>query len=470
MLSLLFVSFALADPELYFDNGTLTISSSGKLIPELITASYNINLITNIIFDENAQIEIGDHAFLNFKNLVSIHLSRGVSSIQKTAFRYCSSLTIITVDINNPHFAVENSVLYNIVKSEIYKVPVNLEIFTIPNTVSTLKDHSFHLLKKMDKLIIPRFVNKIEEGAFYDANIDIIEFENGSALEKLEPHSFSYSNIKQLILSDTLKEIENNSIAFDSHLFNIAFKTPRIYNLIIHSFAIYGSKISFFAIPDNSTVEGNAFNPSINLNRISIGRNCNLDANSFAGCPNIQNFDTQESIGRENGFIIHNKTLLYVSKGTSDYFNFSTVNSFPNPGFQYSSNLTRFESKIPDGYTEKDGVIYNNDGSKVIAAAGGLTYIKLSDNVRILGPYCFTMMSKLQTLEIKSEVISISEYAFYQCHIQKIEFKEVDSIDYGAFEECYATNITFTSGPKTVAGRSFKIVDSRKLLSQMLSQ
>lgn len=176
-------------------DGILTIGSSGKLTEGKIGSIFTIDLIKIVIFDTNGDTYLENNAFFNYPNLMSCHLSSSVVYISETAFRFCKSLSNITVESSNNYFVVQDQILYNKAKQTIIKVPVTATNVAIQDIVTTIKNHAFHFIKKMTSLFIPKTVMSIEPGAFYDSHIDLVEFQNDSELKTLVSNSFSYTFI-----------------------------------------------------------------------------------------------------------------------------------------------------------------------------------------------------------------------------------------------------------------------------------
>ena len=102
--------------------GVLEPSNIDQLISGEIT-TFNI---------PNSVINIGQHAFSNCSQLVSITIPNNVTSIGDSAFSYCSSLTDVT----------------------------------IPNSVTTIGSNAFYGCSSLTSITIPNSVTSIGRGAF----------------------------------------------------------------------------------------------------------------------------------------------------------------------------------------------------------------------------------------------------------------------------------------------------------------
>jgi len=203
------------------DNGTLTISGSGKIedcrsdidqpwysnrsditsvvIEPGVTsigslAFYECSNLTSITIPSGF-ISIGDYAFWNCTGLTSITIQNGVTSIGTGAFWNCTGLTSITipssvtsigvnvfynctgltditVDSNNSSFCSESGVLFNKDKTTLIYYPLgkNDSSYTIPDGVTVIEQYAFYCNSKLTSVTIPSGVTSIGEMAFRECS------------------------------------------------------------------------------------------------------------------------------------------------------------------------------------------------------------------------------------------------------------------------------------------------------------
>lgn len=180
------------------DNGTLTISGSGKIedcrsdidqpwysnrsditsvvIEPGVTsigslAFYECSNLTSITIPSGF-ISIGDYAFWNCTGLTSITIQNGVTSIGTGAFWNCTGLTDITVDSNNSSFCSESGVLFNKDKTTLIYYPLgkNDSSYTIPDGVTVIEQYAFYCNSKLTSVTIPSGVTSIGEMAFRECS------------------------------------------------------------------------------------------------------------------------------------------------------------------------------------------------------------------------------------------------------------------------------------------------------------
>ncbi|MFW5996432.1 MAG: leucine-rich repeat protein [Lentisphaeria bacterium] len=110
---------------------------------------------------------IGDFAFMNCTSLTSVMFPDSVTSIGKRIFLYCDNLREILVDKNNPEYSSSNGVLFNKDASLLIQYPgAKSDHYTIPGSVTTIKDYAFQGCNRLTSVTIPGRVKSIGRFAF----------------------------------------------------------------------------------------------------------------------------------------------------------------------------------------------------------------------------------------------------------------------------------------------------------------
>ena len=109
---------------------------------------------------------IGDHAFEECADLMSIEIPNGVTNIGQFAFESCRGLTSIDIPDSVTRIG-----------SGAFECCNNITSISIPKSVSTIEDYSFRLCQSITSIIIPSNVKRIGERAFDDCTgLTSIEF------------------------------------------------------------------------------------------------------------------------------------------------------------------------------------------------------------------------------------------------------------------------------------------------------
>ena len=156
-------------------------TDTNVIIPATITRdgkTYKVTAISDHVFYgcknltsitiPNSVTSIGDHVFYGCENLTSITIPNSVTSIGAEAFEYCKNLTSIDVDKNNTHYKSIDGNLYSkdgtiLIKYAMGKTATS---FTIPDSVTSIRDHAFYWCSALTAISIPNSVTSIGEWAF----------------------------------------------------------------------------------------------------------------------------------------------------------------------------------------------------------------------------------------------------------------------------------------------------------------
>ena len=182
--------------------------SGAVTIPSTVTYNSKTYSVTSI----------GSSAFRYCSSLTSITIPESVTSIGYSAFEKCSSLTSITIP--------ENSRLTSI-RGFAFSYCSSLTSITIPESVTSIGDEAFYGCSSLLEVFILGDPS-VNSSAFYNCHSncevyhpsDMITFESGTS-EYGEPHKVSFTN-KLKAYTATLKDYELESNA-GTHTTNLVF-------------------------------------------------------------------------------------------------------------------------------------------------------------------------------------------------------------------------------------------------------
>lgn len=143
---------------------SITIPSGLTSIGEM--AFFNCSALTSVTIP-NGVISIGNFAFGSCTGLKSITIPSSVTSIENNIFQDCTGLTNITVDSSNPSFCSESGVLFNKDKTTLIYCPRRKTgSYTIPDEVTAIGDYAFYYCSGLTSVTIPSSVTSIGGSAF----------------------------------------------------------------------------------------------------------------------------------------------------------------------------------------------------------------------------------------------------------------------------------------------------------------
>ena len=253
-------------------------SSDGNVIAPFATNVFGANLVSNeyvgakgiMVFDADVTM-IGDSAFKYCESLTGITIPDSVKSIGESAFSGCENLS----DINIPDSVKsigENSFELT-----------SLTSFTIPEGVTTIESNTFASCFSLASVTIPESVKYIKSGAFTCCSaLSGITLPNN--LESIESDAFSncYS-LTSIVIPSRVTIIDNWAFGECGNLSQITLPDGLE---IIESYAFYSCEsLTSISIPPSVTSIGsNAFEAS-GLTKIVIPESVtSIGDRAFYGC------------------------------------------------------------------------------------------------------------------------------------------------------------------------------------------
>jgi len=286
-------------------NGEVTITGCDKSIaiieiPETIenlpvtsigdSAFSNHNQLVSITITDSVT-SIGDSAFYECSNLTSITIPQSIISVGDSAFNRCNSLRRVYIknieawcniefsnEFSNPLFYAENLYLNN----------KRITDLIIPDSVTSIKNYAFEYCTDLTTVTLPDNVISIGDSAFkgckYLININIPD--NVSTIGY-----FAFSGCKSLTnitIPDSVTTIKNYAFSGCDSFTNI--KIPNSVTSIGEGVFSDCDSLTSMTIPDNVASIGNyIFSFCDGLKNVIIGNGIQLiPDNIFYNCKNIE--------------------------------------------------------------------------------------------------------------------------------------------------------------------------------------
>ena len=315
------------------------------------------------------------------KNVVSIIINAGITSMDSSAFENCYNLTSITVDIENENYSSENGILFNKDKTKIirYSPGKSDSSYTIPNSVTTIDFGAFECCNNLTSITIPNSVTYIYRDAFrYCNNLTSVTIPN--SVTSIGDWAFDGCNN----LTNITVDIENENYSSENGILFNKDKTELICFLSAKSDSSY-------TIPNSVTSIGSyAFSGCNNLTSITIPNSVtSIDYDAFYRCTNLTSITVDienKSYSSENG-ILFNKDKTEI--------------------IRYSPGKNDSSYTIPNSVT--------NIGSYAFSDCYNLTSVTIPNSVTSIGGYAFSGCDNLTSITIPNSVTSIGIYAFRNC-------------------------------------------------------
>ena len=339
-------------------------------------------------------IGIGSTAFQNNVYVKSVELGANISSISAEPFYGCVNLTEFRLSAGNDKYSVEDGILYDYVKYNLYIYPAGrtAEEFRVPGTVKTISAGAFSEAKNLKTVEITSNVTSIGREAFGGC----------TGIETLRLPFIGGS-------------------ANDSNNFDYIFRD------------VWGEEYSLKTVAiSGETLRGGDFDCSTNLvgsiESIALP-SCgdSIPSYSFRNCESLS-----ELVFTDIGAVMENGVLNIPGKVTSiGYMAFGNCKSIlevnipaaaadiSDSAFYGCDGLRSFTvaADNPNYSSDKWGVLFSKDGSTLIQypASRVWPYYNVPDGVRSIGSYAFCNCQNLVNLYIPDTVNELDYSCVYGC-------------------------------------------------------
>lgn len=323
------------------------------------------------------------------RNISSVTINKGITSIGKCAFWGCSSLTSITISSS-----------VTTISSWAFNSCSSLTNITIPNSVTSIGKSAFEDCKNLKKIIIPNNVIFIGDAAFWNCfsleKVDIL-----SSVKTIGKSAFRYcSSLKSVTISNSVTFIDNFAFSYCTSLKSVTI--PNSVNSI-GKYAFKGcTSLKSITIPKSVTSIGNhAFEDCSNLKDIyyegtksqweKLDINLNKNVTIHYGKKDNSSSDkpsqkTKFTLGKNNNSYYHSDENISKSgfKGVKDYsldksYYNKLVKGRSNSEIKYlQKNMKNSWSGSCFGIASTMGLLYNkNIKSQDISSSANKNYYQL---------------------------------------------------------------------------------------------
>ncbi|MBR5956927.1 MAG: leucine-rich repeat domain-containing protein [Salinivirgaceae bacterium] len=199
-----------------------------------------------------------------------------VTGVGEQAFRYCNSLTSITIPDN-----------ITTIGKAAFEDCSGLTQLTIPESVKTIGRYAFSGCSGLKSITIPKSVTSIDKFAFYDCNnLESLSF-NTNAIGEAFRFIYGGSKLKTVNVGDFVTKIPNSAFAACENLTTVNFSNS--VTIVDDAAFYYCTGLESIAIPNSvKEIRFSAFEGCTGLKSIIISDSLKtLESHAFINCSSL---------------------------------------------------------------------------------------------------------------------------------------------------------------------------------------
>ena len=450
----------------------------------------------------NSVTSIGDHAFYDCTSLTSVTIPNSVTSIGDAAFASCTSLTGIWVAEGNSHYANDASgVLFNKDKTTLVQCPGAFAAYTIPNSVTSINKAAFSYCtsltgvtipdsvtsiggsafrgcSSLTSVTIPDSVTSIGEYAFYDCTSLTSVTIPDSVTSIGENAFYGCTSLTSVTIPDSVTSIGDWAFSWCTSLISVTIPNS-VTSIGEHAF-YYCKSLTSVTIPDSVTSIGSsAFENCTSLTSVTIPNSVtSIDYEAFHGCESLTSVtipDSVTSIGEQAFAYCTSLTSVTIPDSVTSigWYAFDgcksltsvtipdSVTSIGGCAFRYCTSLTGIWVAEGNSHYSSDasGALFDKNMTDLIQCPGRFFgAYTIPDSVASIGAYAFSDCTSLTSVTIPTSVTSIGRSAFEKCtSLTSVTIPDsVTSIGDDAFCDCTSlTSVTIPDSVTSIGGTAF---------------
>lgn len=345
--------------------GTLTISGTGKMKHYASGSPFGNNKEIKSVTIGRGVTSVAGSAFYKCTSLKSVSIGSSVTIIGERAFQYCSALANLRIpdsvtQISSDAFCNCTALANVTIGTDVTQIGYEafrdcdaLKSVTIPDNVTILGGYAFTSCDSLSDVVIGNGVTSINSSTFYGCK-SLTSVLIGNSVTKIGGSAFSNCTaLKNLTIGNSVTQIEQFAFSRCSALTSVI-------------------------IPDNVTsIDKDAFEYCSALASITFGNSLTyIGSSAFNKCTSLKNVTIPDNVTTLGGYVFTSCTAL--------------------------TDVT-----IGNGVT----II----GSSTFYSCKSLSNVTIGNSVTKIGSSAFTNCAALKTITIPKSVISIEKYAFSRC-------------------------------------------------------